>query len=122
MTVTDLLEERARGIRDRYVEPERATPLSLLERDIAFSCEQLERLRTSVQDQLLRILRNEATIGTDLLNLDASASAAFRDHLKTRIAHLDVERRQVLATYERNLAILRERLLQLLGQHAHLRS
>jgi len=125
-TVTESLEERVRDIRSRVREAEETTPLSLLEREIAFIGERLEGSREMHRDLMDRILRAECYVGSDLLALETYNPMVFayrlktRDNLKNKLLRLDVERRQLIAAHVVREADLHERLLRLLAQHAHL--
>lgn len=127
-TVVSGLEELAKSIRSNLDDHEGPTPLSLLEREIAFWSEHLDRVREVQEDMMRGILRAECDVGTDLLALESYAPQVFlirfkaRDNLKNKLLQLDVERRRLITSHERDVAHLHERLLHLVSQRAQLKS
>ena len=129
-TVTDGIERTSREIGRRLAPGDMydgSTPAGWLEVQIVFWSEKLEDKRRLHKDHLLQILRTECAIGTDLLQVTdvyhgtQPGDAGRRDRLKDRLLDLDRERRQAAVLLERDVAQIQEKLLHLLGQHAHLR-
>lgn len=124
-SVHEQLEDAVRNIR-RSIRPKGgATPSSLLEVQIAFLAEQVDRVREVHQDQLRRLLRAECYVDTDLLQHEGYAQArlwpertSVRDHLKTKLGMIDQERRRLLLWYHHECSALESRLLELICQRA----
>lgn len=127
-SVHELVEAQARSIRNHIRDRKDATPASLLELQIAFQLEQLDRLREVHREQLSSILHAECYVGTDLLALDGYAPKTWhyrlgaRDNLKNKLLALDAERRRLLLWFEREQRDLEVRLLDLVSQRALLGS
>ena len=128
-SVHDKIEQLARSLHQSARAIDRATPESVLELQIAFQFEQLERLREVHRDQLRGILHAECYVDTDLMQLDSYAPAKIwhyrlgaRDNLKNKLLRLDEERRRLLLWYEREMRDLGSRLLQLVSRRAILQS
>jgi hypothetical protein len=129
-TVTDGIERASREISRRLDlggQQASPTPLSWLEVQIVFWSERLENERRSHKEHLRQILRAECEVGTDLLQLTDSYhglrpdDAERHDRLKEKVRDLGRERRKATIAHERDAAQIHEKLLHLLGQHAHLR-
>ena len=127
-TITESLEAIALEVRENVIARERKpTALSSLEHEIALTSEQLDRLRQVHKEQLRRIVRAECYVDSDLIKLQSYQPAVFlfrlkvRDSLEGKLLNLDMERRKRIASYEKDIATLHDRLLSLLAQHAHLK-
>ena len=126
--ISESLEEIAAGIR-MNAKPGKLQPttVSLLEQEIAFASEQLERIRHLHTEQLRSITKSESYVSTDLMKLDFYLPQLFdfrfraRDNLKNKLLKLDMERRRLITLYEQQLAELRRKLLSLIGEHSHLK-
>ncbi len=127
-SISEGLEALALEIRERTgTHKRKATALSLLEQEIGLISEHLDRARDIHKEQLRRIVRAECYVDSDLIKLQSYQPAVFlfrlkvRDSLEGKLLNLDMERRKRIASYEKDIATLHDRLLSLLAQHAHLK-
>ena len=124
MSLIDRLESRASQISSAVGSKKRVDPISLLEEQIAFITEQLQRRRALHKDLLNRLLIAETYIDNDLLKLEGYSPGSIlqgfqaKGGLRFRLAQLDAERRHMLLTYFQDVVGLQDRLAQLLGQHS----
>jgi len=118
--VQDQLESRARSIRKRLKENQRPTPRSLLEEEIAFTVEKLDRLREIQKEQLDDIHETRFRIVGYLKRLDKYREDPRRDIFHSRILRLDEEQRRRHTIHERDVRDMQNHLRSLLTQHAHL--
>ncbi len=110
------IEEQARTIRSRLHHREQATPLGLVERDIAFVSEQLDRVKAIHNEDMTRLRQIEFYSERQLdrlLGYDFSG----REKLEDKLFQVDVERRRRMARYHDKLSELHEKLFVLLKRH-----
>lgn len=121
---TKYLEAAAGRIRESWDPTARATPRSILEREIAFWSEQLEALRIHQESDDASLASSECDLASDLLQLEDTPCSIhlqqYRQHLKASLAAAQQARRSTKAAYDREISAVHERLLHLLNQLAHL--
>lgn len=127
-SLSDRLEAQARRLRrsrqGRRPQQDRSLPLSWLEREIEVTSESLSALRRAHHERFRQLKREECAIDTSLKQLRSylpriyEVSGRSRDRLQQRTAALASERRSFSQRYDSDARALRERLFELLKQHA----
>ncbi len=115
-SLIDRLEEQARTIRGRLRHQELATPLGLIERDIAFVAEQLERVKEIHHDDMTK-LRQIEFYNEQKLQRISGYDFHHREQLEDKLFKLDVERCRRMARYHDKLSELHEKLFVLFKRH-----
>ncbi len=104
------------------------TPTAVLEREIAFLHERLERERVEHRKILRQMALADCELGTALLQVSDAHGLHFqpvgspaRRQLEAQRRALAMERRRAIAEHERSVDEVRARLLALLTQRSHVR-
>lgn len=104
------------------------TPTAVLEREIAFLHERLERERDEHRRVLRQMALADCEIGTEILQMSDPHGLHFqpmgtpaRRQLEAQRRALAMERRRSIAEHERTVDEIRARLLALLTQRSHVR-
>lgn len=130
------LEERAREVAAGVNRADwDASVVSALDREIALTLDQLDRLR-ALHVRLARdLLRTECSIGTQIMQLSPWAphyreylidprekmqNKMRHDHLRDKMRAVDEERRRLAVSREERIQSLENRLLTLLERHTQL--
>lgn len=93
-------------------------------REIALALEELQRTRERYDEQQERMLEDECTVGTSLrrLRVFAGPFSSQETALRARLLNLEVERRRVKETFEKEQAGHIGRLLELVQRFRLLRA
>jgi len=124
---SETLEEKARGVAAGLMERRKDKSLTgIIEREIALTIEQIDRLRGLHGDLRKNLLRLETYIDTDLLRLkprphNHTNRHAEREKLKGKLLKIEEERRRLAMEEEEKLQNLHGRLLSLLQKLGQLR-
>jgi hypothetical protein len=118
-SVTERLEDRARAIHERLKEDRRPTPLSVLEQDIGFVSEQLDRLRM-IQKEQLDDLREQEFHFQKLLQRTNKYDADRRHRIEVILSRLARERRDRIGEHQERVAGLHDKLSTLFSQRSFL--
>ena len=100
--------------------------IASIEQDIAFTLEQIDRLRTLQKGQSKSLRKAECYVGTELMQMEERTPRYSperfpeRDKLQNRLFAIEAERRKHSVFYEDRLQALQKQLLSLMQKHGHL--
>lgn len=99
---------------------------AMIRREIAFTVDQIKRLRKQHDEQFRRLLRIECYIDTDLMQLEQRQPRYIPYHfpekekLKQQLFDIEKERRNLSLKLEEKTQGLEEKLLNLINRHEQL--
>lgn len=103
-----------------------ATIPAMIRREIAFTIDQIKRLKERHEEQFHRLLKLECYIDTDLMQLEQRQPRYVPYHfpekekLKQRLFEIEKERRNLSLKLEEKTQGLEEKLLNLINRHKQL--
>jgi len=121
------LEEKAKQLAGdlRKNQWDKSIP-SIIQREIVLTVEQVNRLKEQHDGQLLRLLRMECSVGTDLMQLEQRTPRYIPYHfpekekLKQRLFEIEKDRRKLKLRLEEKIQGFEDKLLTLINKHEQL--
>lgn len=124
---TQTLEQNARAlIKERERRPTGFAITKSIEQEIAFTLEQLDRLRAVQKGQFRSLLQAECYTGTELKQMEERTPRYSPDRFperhkfQQRLFMIDAERRKHSVSHEERIQILQKKLLSLMQKYESL--
>jgi len=125
--ITQDLEQAAKDlVANMKARPDSDSITTSLIQDIAFTLEQIDRLRALQNGQSKSLRRTECYVDTELMQMEARTPRYSperfpeRDKLQKRLFDIEAERRKHSVFYEDRLQALQKQLLSLMQKYGHL--